>query len=47
MEKIVHQSVGIDMSKDSFTCCICKRDNNMSLLFSEVLEFKNEKTGYN
>ena len=47
MEKIVHQSVGIDISKDSFTCCVCKRDDKMSLIFSEVSEFKNEKTGFN
>ena len=47
MEKIVHQSVGIDISKDSFTCCICKRDEKMTLLFSEVSEFKNEKPGFN
>lgn len=47
MQKIVHQSVGIDISKDSFTCCLCKRGDNMSLIFSEVMEFKNEKTGFN
>ncbi|MBL4861487.1 MAG: IS110 family transposase [Crocinitomicaceae bacterium] len=47
MEKIAHQSVGIDISKDSFTCCICKRDDKMSLNFSKVSEFKNEKTGFN
>jgi len=47
MKKIVQQSVGIDISKDSFTCCICKRDDEMTLIFSEVSEFKNKKTGFN
>lgn len=47
MKRVVQQSVGIDISKDSFTCCVCKRDDEMTLLFSEVSEFKNEKTGFN
>lgn len=47
MKKAVHQSVGIDISKDSFSCCISKRDEDMNLLFSEVLELKNNKTGFN
>lgn len=47
MEKIVYQSVGIDISKDSFTCCICKRGEQMFLSFTEVCEFKNEKRGFN
>lgn len=47
IKKIVQQSVGIDISKDSFTCCVCKRDDEMTLIFSEVSEFKNEKTGFN
>jgi len=47
MEKIIHQSVGIDISKDNFTCCICKKAEQMSLSFTQVCEFKNDKTGHN
>lgn len=47
MKKIVQQSLGIDISKDSFTCCLCKRDESMSLFYSMVEEFTNDKTGYN
>lgn len=41
------QSVGIDISQNSFTACICLRQDNGDLSFSEVKNFKNEKTGFN
>ncbi|MEL7221306.1 MAG: IS110 family transposase [Bacteroidota bacterium] len=41
------QCIGIDISKDSFTACICKKDFNASYCLSEVKLFKNEKKGYN
>jgi len=46
MEKI-KQSVGIDISKDSFTACLCTKRKDDSLHFSDVLKFKNEKQGFN
>ena len=42
---IIKQSVGIDISQSSFTACICT--NTGALSFSEVKNFKNEKTGFN
>ena len=41
------QSVGIDISKDSFTACLCTSQKDGSLQYSNVLSFKNEKQGYN
>jgi len=41
------QCIGIDISKDSFTACICKKDFNSEYYLSEVKLFKNEKKGYN
>lgn len=43
----IQQSVGIDISKASFTACICTRQLNNVLTYSEVKNFKNEKTGFN
>lgn len=43
MEK---RSVGIDISKDSFTACVCVR-KDFELIFSPVGKFKNEKQGFN
>jgi len=39
--------VGIDISQNSFTACLCFRKLNGDLSFSEVQNFKNEKTGFN
>lgn len=40
------RSVGIDISKASFTACICSRDEHGSLHFSAVGSFSNEKAGF-
>jgi transposase len=45
--RVLKQSVGIDIAKDSFTACICKRALNGSLEYSEVRTFKNQKTEFN
>lgn len=44
---IQKQSVGIDISQNSFTACICFGKITGDLVFSEVKNFKNEKTGFN
>ncbi len=44
---LIKQSVGIDISKSSFTACICKRAAGDGLQYSEPKSFKNEKTGFN
>ena len=41
------QCVGIDISKASFTACICFSQEDGSLLYSEVQAFKNQKPGFN
>jgi transposase len=41
------QSIGIDISKDSFTACVCKREISGSFVFSKVASFSNEKSGFN
>lgn len=45
--KSIQQSVGIDISKATFTACIFTRQPNKELFYSKVKTFKNEKTGYN
>lgn len=45
--RVQKQSVGIDISKDSFTACLCTKALNEELLFSGVKTFKNEKSGFN
>ncbi len=44
---ITKQSVGIDISKDTFTACGCSHQSDGKLIFSEVKNFKNESTGFN
>lgn len=41
------QSVGIDISKDSFTACLCKRLVTGDFEFTQVSKFSNDKTGFN
>lgn len=41
------RSVGIDISKDTFTACISSKTNNGSIEFSDVGNFKNDKSGFN
>lgn len=43
---ISKQCIGIDISHKSFTACICKQSGSEQA-FSEVRNFKNEKTGFN
>ncbi|MEP1490054.1 MAG: transposase [Algibacter sp.] len=45
--RIQKQSIGIDISKDTYTACLCSKYQDGSLIFSEVKNFKNEKTGFN
>lgn len=44
---VYKQCVGIDISKQNFTVCICLRSQDDSLSFSEVKSFDNEKKGFN
>lgn len=44
MEK---RSVGIDISKDTFTACVCSKSSGGDLRFSSIGHFKNEKQGFN
>jgi len=44
---LLSQCVGIDISKATFTACICKRYQDGSIKLSDVVEFYNSKTGYN
>jgi transposase len=44
---ITKQSVGIDISKDTFTACGCSHQADGKLIFSDVKSFKNESTGFN
>ncbi len=47
MNQFIKQCVGIDISKESFTACVCSRLQTGEECFSEVLEFKNLKSGFN
>lgn len=44
---IIKQCVGIDISKDSFSACICFSESSQELHYGEVKHFKNEKSGFN
>ena len=39
--------VGIDISRLTFTACICSKLVNQDVKFSEVRNFSNDKTGFN
>jgi len=41
------QSVGIDVSKDKFTACVCMSDRRGHIQHSDVREYINNKTGFN
>lgn len=45
--RVQKQSVGIDISKDSFTACFCLLHQDGRLQFSDVKKFNNDKTGFN
>lgn len=44
---ITKQSVGIDISKSTFTACLCQRDETGALTFSKATDFSQDQTGYN
>lgn len=44
---VYKQCVGIDISKDTFTACVCSRDQIDQLTYSEVHCFDNDKKGFN
>lgn len=44
---ITKQSVGIDISKATFTACLCQRDETGALTFSKATSFSQDQTGYN
>ena len=44
---LLSQCVGIDISKATFTACLCKRYQDGSIDLSEVVDFPNTKTGFN
>ena len=44
---VYKQCVGIDISKDTFTACVCSRAQNDHLIYSEVDRFSNDKKGFN
>lgn len=41
------QSVGIDISKATFTACLCQYSEDGKLTFSKVLDFSNDTKGFN
>ena len=45
--KIQKHCVGIDISKSTFTACICSELENQDLRFSEVKTYSNDKIGFN
>lgn len=47
MDKLFKQCVGIDISKEKFTACLCKYYISDLQNQSEVVEFENNKTGFN
>lgn len=47
MQTTIKQCVGIDISKGSFTACVCRKLLSGEALLSSVESFENNKTGYN
>lgn len=41
------QSIGIDISRSTFTACVCQQADDGKLTFSKVLEFGNDSKGFN
>lgn len=41
------QSIGIDISKSTFTACLCQQSDDGKLTFSKVLDFGNDSKGFN
>lgn len=46
-QQLIRQCVGIDISKESFTACVCSYYRSGEEQLTEVVEFKNQKTGFN
>ena len=46
-QQLIRQCVGIDISKASFTACVCSRFSSGEEKLTEVIDFKNQKTGFN
>ena len=44
---ITKQSVGIDISKSTFTACLCQREETGTLTFSKSIDFSQDQRGYN
>lgn len=47
MERTLKQCVGIDISKKSFTACVCRKLLTGEVQMSQVEEFENNKNGFN
>ncbi|WMX14730.1 transposase [Aureispira sp. CCB-E] len=47
MEKLQKQCVGIEISKLTFTVCVCSLGLDQNVYLSEVEEFSNDKKGFN
>jgi len=47
MENPFKQCVGIDIAKETFTTCLCQQDLEGDIRLSQVVEFKNSKSGFN
>lgn len=44
---ITKQSIGIDISKATFTACLCQRSEDGKLTFSKTVDFSNGNKGFN
>ncbi|MGB3105358.1 hypothetical protein [Sphingobacterium siyangense] len=44
---ISKQCIGIDISKGTFTGCLCQRSDDGGLAFSKAIDFSNDSTGFN
>jgi len=44
---ISKQCIGIDISKATFTACVCQRSDDGGLTFSKTVDFSNDTKGFN
>lgn len=44
---ISKQCIGIDISKGTFTACLCQRSDDGELVFSKTVDFSNDSKGFN
>ena len=47
MDELFKQCVGIDISKQTFTACVCRHYISDNVIYSDVVTFENSKTGFN